>query len=108
MPGCRIAEAIRLKHKPVALHWSDDKPGNVVQFEKGSWGCVLFLVVAAAKGKIAVLDTDAEAPVTVTFLVNADQLAGLVVLANYGRTGFKNVSFPFLRCLTDLFRGAEG
>ncbi len=83
MPGCRIAEAIRLKHKPVALHWSDDKPGNVVQFEKGSWGCVMILV-------------------------NADQLAGLVVLANYGRTGFENVSIPFLRCLTDLFRGAEG
>ncbi len=50
MPGCRIAEAIRLKHKPVALHWSDEKPESVVQFDKGSWGCVMFLVVAAAKG----------------------------------------------------------
>ena len=58
MARCRIAEAIRLKHKPVALHWSDDKPENVVQFEKGSWGCVMFLVAAAAKGKIAVLDRD--------------------------------------------------
>jgi len=198
MARCRIAEAIRLKHKPVALHWSDDKPENVVQFDKGSWGCVMFLVVAAAKGKIAVLDrdtcgcvggavgmgfgnrypdfpggidcfyhflssgnerwekgreeirkmapfasrkefldhyahgegykknpglvkdmvdrmpmmeipkryvifkplddtiTEAEAPVTVTFLVNADQLAGLVVLANYGRPGFENVSIPFV------------
>ena len=63
MPGCRIAEAIRLKHKPVALHWSDDKPENVVQFDKGSWGCVMFLV-------------------------NADQLAGLVVLANRTSTDF--------------------
>jgi len=58
MARCRIAEAIRLKHKPVALHWSDDKPENVVQFDKGSWGCVMFLVVAAAKGEIAVLDRD--------------------------------------------------
>jgi hypothetical protein len=33
--------------------------------------------------------TDAEAPVTVTFLVNADQLAGLVVLAN-GELSGKN------------------
>jgi len=40
--------------------------------------------------------TEAEAPVTVTFLVNADQLAGLVVLANYGRPGFENVSIPFV------------
>lgn len=198
MSGSRIAEAIRLKHSPVALHWSDDKPGNAVQFDKGGWGCVMFLVVAAAKGKTAALDrdtcgcvggavgmgfgnryldfpggvdcfhhflssgnevwekgkkeirkmeafaprkefldhyahgegykktpelvkdmvdrmpmveipkryvifkpmgetaSDADTPVTVTFLVDADQLAGLVVLANYGRPGFENVSIPFV------------
>ncbi len=198
MSGSRIAEAIRLKHAPVALHWSDDKPENAVQFEKGGWGCVMFLVVAAAKGKTGALDrdtcgciggavgmgfgnryldfpggvdcfnhflssgnegwekgreeirkleafsprkefmehyahgegykktpelvkdmvdrmpmveipkryvifkpmgetaSDADTPVTVTFLVDADQLAGLVVLANYGCSGFENVSIPFV------------
>lgn len=58
MSVSRIAETIRLKHAPVALHWSDDKPENAVQFEKGGWGCVMFLVVAAAKGKTGALDRD--------------------------------------------------
>lgn len=198
MSGSRIAQAVRLKHAPVALYWSDDKPENALQFEEGGWGCVMFLVVAAAKGKTAVLDRDtcgcvggavgmgfgnryldfpggvecfhhflssgnegwekgreeirklaafaprkefldhfahgegykktpelvkdmvdgmpmfeipkryvlfrplaetasgAEPPVSVTFLADADQLAGLVVLANYGRPGIENVSIPFV------------
>jgi hypothetical protein len=198
MTGSMIAEAIRLRHAPVALYWSDAKPDDAVQFEKGGWGCVMFLIVAAARGKTAAIDretcgcvggavgmgfgnryldfpggvdcfhrflssgnegwekgreeirkmeafaarkefldhyahgegykktpelveemvggmpmveiprryvilkplgepaTGEDPPVTVTFLVDADQLAGLVVLANYGRPGFENVSIPFV------------
>lgn len=36
-----------------------------------------------------------ETPVTVVFLVNADQLSALVVLANYGRETCDNVIAPF-------------
>ncbi len=198
MAVSRIAELIRMKHEPVALHWADRKPENAVQFEKGGWGCIMFLLAAAAKGKTAVLDretcgcvggavgmgfgnryldfpggiecfhrflssgnegskegeeeirrlerfgarkeflehyakgerykkspglvedmvqrmpiteipkryvvfrpleesaTGADSPVSVTLLAEPDQLAALVVLANYGRPGIENVSIPFV------------
>ncbi len=37
-----------------------------------------------------------DTPESVTFLADADQTAGLVVLANYGRRGYENVSIPFV------------
>lgn len=198
MTTSRIVEALRLKHPPVALLFADEKPGNAVQFEKGAWGCIMFLLAAAAKGKAGALDRDTcgcvggavgmgfgnryldfpggiacfhrflstgnaeseegreaagkmesfgarkefldhfshgegykktpelvedmvarmpfmeipkgfvvlkpladvipeeETPESVTFLADADQTAGLVVLANYGRRGYENVSIPFV------------
>lgn len=51
-----IAKAIQLKHQPVALLWSDEKPANAMQFAEGKWGCVMWLIVHAAKGKPAVAD----------------------------------------------------
>lgn len=52
----RIARAIQLKYQPVALLWSDERPGSAMQFSEGKWGCVMWLVVSAAKGKTAVAD----------------------------------------------------
>lgn len=52
----RIAEAIRMKYSPVAYLWSDEKPEGAMQFAKGRWGCVMFLLARAAKGKPAVAD----------------------------------------------------
>jgi len=54
----RIAEAIRLKYPPVALLWTDQKPESAVQFKKGKWGCIMWLVASAAKGKTAVCDRE--------------------------------------------------
>ncbi|KQC09590.1 MAG: hypothetical protein APR62_13915 [Smithella sp. SDB] len=51
-----IAKAIKLKCQPVALLWSAEKPANAMQFAEGKWGCVMWLVVHAAKGKPAVAD----------------------------------------------------
>jgi uncharacterized protein (DUF169 family) len=51
-----IAKAIRLKYQPVALAWSDEKPADSMQFQEGKWGCVMWLIVSAAKGKTAVAD----------------------------------------------------
>lgn len=51
-----VARAIRLKYQPVALSWSDEKPADAMQFAEGKWGCVMWLVVHAAKGKPAVAD----------------------------------------------------
>lgn len=52
----RVAQAIRLRHQPVALLWSDEKPEGAMQFAPGKWGCVMWLAVHAAKGKPAVAD----------------------------------------------------
>jgi uncharacterized protein (DUF169 family) len=50
----KIAKAIGLQYSPVALAWSNEKPAGAMQFSEGKWGCVMWLVAAAAKGKSAV------------------------------------------------------
>ena len=50
----KIAAAIGLQLEPVALVWADEKPAGATEFAPGKWGCVMFLVAAAAKGKTAV------------------------------------------------------
>ncbi len=54
----KVAEAIRLKYPPVALIWTDQKPEKAVQFRKGRWGCIMWLVASAARGKTTVCDRE--------------------------------------------------
>ncbi len=54
----RIAEAVGLKHHPVALLIADERPEKALQFRKGKWGCVMFMFANAAKGKTAAFDKD--------------------------------------------------
>ena len=49
----RIARAIRLTHEPVAILWSNEWPDGAVSFKEKSWGCTLWLMAAAAKGRVA-------------------------------------------------------
>jgi len=51
-----IAKAIQIKYQPVALLWSNEKPQDAMQFQNGKWGCIMWLVAHAAKGKSAVAD----------------------------------------------------
>lgn len=53
-----IARSIRLKHRPVALVWSDEVPEGAMRFEKGKWACTMWLVAAAAKGRTAACDRE--------------------------------------------------
>jgi hypothetical protein len=50
----KIASAIHLGLEPAALIWADEKPEGAMEFAPGKWGCVMFLLAAAAKGKTAV------------------------------------------------------
>jgi len=52
----QIAKAIQLKCQPVALLRSNEKPLDAMQFSEGKWGCVMWLAVHAAKGRVAVAD----------------------------------------------------
>src|SRR4030042_184217 len=52
----KMAEAIGLQYHPVALLWTDEKPESALQFKEGKWGCVMWHLANAAKGKTAVFD----------------------------------------------------
>lgn len=51
-----IVEALALKHEPVGIVLSDIKPEDAIQFNKGRFGCVMAMFVAAVNGRQAVFD----------------------------------------------------
>jgi hypothetical protein len=52
----RIAAAIHSKYPPVALVHTNEKPTGAAQFRQGGWGCVVWLLAGAFKGRTAVID----------------------------------------------------
>ena len=51
-----IAKALGMTLQPVALLFSDEKPEGAMQFAERRWGCVMWLLATAAKGKAACAD----------------------------------------------------
>jgi uncharacterized protein (DUF169 family) len=52
----KIASSLHLKHQPVALLWTNDRPDEALQFHPDKWGCVMAMFAQAATGKTAVFD----------------------------------------------------
>jgi len=52
----KIADSIKMEYQPVAILFSDTKPTNAISFKEGKWGCVLWMLASAAKGKTAAFD----------------------------------------------------
>ena len=51
-----LKKTIGIRHEPVAILFSDQKPDNAKQFSEGKWGCVMYLLVAAVRGAVAAFD----------------------------------------------------
>ena len=49
-----IAVRLRLRHEPVAILFTDQKPEGAAEFVEGRWGCVVAMLTAAARGRTAV------------------------------------------------------
>lgn len=161
-----IAKHLCLKNNPVAVIWAESMPQDAIHFKESKWGCVVALIKAASRGKVAAatssttvcqggkvglgfqgykhgwieyflstgnemipnsehykktpelaraftdtvpqvksgrcmifkplsLLTEEEHPQCIIFLVNADQLSGLVTLANYDQETQDNVQVRF-------------
>lgn len=55
---CRIAKELKLRYRPVALLFADDKPERALEFKEGHWGCVVAMFAAAARGKTVVFSAE--------------------------------------------------
>ena len=64
MMESKIESYLNLELNPVAVIWSNDKPGKALQFKQGKYACAMRLVAAAAKGRTAVLDANTSGCVT--------------------------------------------
>lgn len=54
----KIAKALGLQFQPVALLWRDQKPQGAAEFKKGKWGCVMWLLAGAARGRTGVVSAE--------------------------------------------------
>jgi hypothetical protein len=52
----KLVDALRLKHPPVAILLTDDKPTEGIQFKPGRMGCVAAMLLNASKGRTGFFD----------------------------------------------------
>lgn len=52
----RIAQTLKLRHEPVAVLFTDERPRAAAQFKEKKWGCVMSMLAASARGITAVFD----------------------------------------------------
>ena len=49
----KIGKYLKLGNHPVAVLWKGEMPEKAIHFQEGKWGCVVALIKAASKGKVA-------------------------------------------------------
>ncbi len=54
----RISEAIRMTTQPVAVLLADEAPEGALRFVEDRWACVMSMLSAASKGRVAAFDKD--------------------------------------------------
>ncbi len=54
----KTVSLMKMKYEPVAIIWADERPEGAKQFKPGKWGCVMFMLAAATRGKTAVFDRE--------------------------------------------------
>lgn len=54
----KIVAAMGIQFEPVALVWTDERPEKAVEFAPNRFGCIMFHVALAAKGKTAVVSRE--------------------------------------------------
>ncbi len=54
----RVVHALGLQHDPVAVLWADKKPEGASVFRPGKWGCVMWMLAGASRGKPAAFDRE--------------------------------------------------
>jgi uncharacterized protein (DUF169 family) len=52
----KTAERLGLSFEPVGIWFTDERPDGASQFKEGKWGCAASMLIAAAKGTVAVFD----------------------------------------------------
>ena len=52
----RIARELKLRHQPVVVLFTDERPKAAAQFKEKKWGCVMSMLSASARGITAVFD----------------------------------------------------
>ena len=57
MYDSKLSKKLKFSLEPVAVSFTDDKPGGALQLEEDKWGCVAsFPVASASHGKTVVFD----------------------------------------------------
>lgn len=54
----KLIDSLKLEYAPVALIWVNEKPVKALEFGMDKWGCIMFHLAAAAKGKTAVISRE--------------------------------------------------
>ncbi|SMC26971.1 Uncharacterised ArCR, COG2043 [Desulfacinum hydrothermale DSM 13146] len=52
----QVAHMLEMRRRPVAILWTDQEPEKAARFRPGKWGCVMWMLVGASKGKTAAFD----------------------------------------------------